>query len=117
MIHEVPHYPGVTAKRSFAVSGYSPLQEALWAAYADMYYSRAFGYDKTRKPRYNTVIDFKAYSIWYNKFLSAHKQESYRDEEFTRAFEDGDISKDLLMYFYQSLLFATIRYSEPMCDS
>ena len=106
MITAISHFPGKTIHRGWSSDQYTPLQEALWVAYADMYYADTFGYGRTRKPLFNCSINMIAFNEWKHKFLAAHEQESRRDTMFTRAFEEGDIPQDLLLYLYQRMVSA-----------
>jgi len=112
MIDEFPHIPGVHVNRAYQASGYSPYQAALWEAFTDTYYSRAYGFGHTRMPTPGAQFNQREYEAWITKATAAWARESTRDAN-TRGLNRGDMPEELWLYLYERLLDARVQFPGP----
>lgn len=103
MLDEFPHRPGVTTKRTF--SNYNEYQQALWEAFEDTYYARAFGFAATRMPRPGFATDEEKFRAWKGKAVAAWANEAKRDSR-TRGLTEDDVPENLWRYLYERMVAA-----------
>lgn len=101
-----PHYPGTTAHRQWQRDAYSSYQEALWKAFADSYYSLAYGYSGTRMPRPGGTRDLSGFAAWREKMVTAWKNEADMRDARTRGLDLEEIPESLQLYLYERMLEA-----------
>lgn len=103
MLDEFPHPPGTDTVRQFM--GYSPYQEALWQAFSDTYYSRAYGFSETRMPTPGLEFDEERYLAWQQKVVYSWSCEAGRDAN-TRGLTKEDLPEPLWLYLFERMVDA-----------
>ena len=103
MLDEFPHRAGVTTERAF--TDYNEYQQALWEAFEDAYYARAYGFGLTRMPTPGLKIDEERFQTWKSKAVAAWAFEAMREGR-TRGLTAEDLGEDLWRYLYERMLAA-----------
>lgn len=94
------HRPGEVTKRGF--TGYTPLQEALWQAHADLLYASAYGFAHTRRARPGTAVDPQRVAKLRRALMSrADFEVRSRFQGERRAYTEEDLPDRLLEYLLQ----------------